>query len=100
MRCFVHQDVEAIGACNVCGSAVCASCGVSRVATVTCPKCVAAGRGALIRVLGVAAALCIIGPLAVMAAFGALNAGYFWSILIGVAALALVFAIALRPSLR
>ena len=42
MRCFTHQDAEAIGVCHVCGRAVCRACVRAEVLSLTCSDACAA----------------------------------------------------------
>jgi len=44
MKCYVHADVEAIGACTACGRAICSACAVDVGGRLTCRTCLAAGR--------------------------------------------------------
>jgi hypothetical protein len=40
MRCFTHQDSQAIAVCKTCGKAVCGSCAISIPFAIACsPEC-------------------------------------------------------------
>jgi Flp pilus assembly protein TadB len=38
MRCFYHQDVEAVGACKNCGRGLCAACALDVGNGLACPQ--------------------------------------------------------------
>ena len=39
MRCFIHNDVEAIAACRRCGKGMCSNCSAYSGHTGICPEC-------------------------------------------------------------
>ena len=39
MKCYVHQDVEAVGTCTNCGKAVCSDCAMNIAGKTTCKSC-------------------------------------------------------------
>ena len=39
MKCFMHNDVEAIATCRKCGKAMCASCSAYSGHSGICPQC-------------------------------------------------------------
>ena len=39
MKCFIHNDVEAVSACKICGKGMCANCSAYSGHTGVCPAC-------------------------------------------------------------
>ena len=39
MRCFIHNNVEAIATCKICGKAMCADCSAYSSHSGICPQC-------------------------------------------------------------
>lgn len=39
MRCFIHNNEEAIAACKICGKGMCANCSAYSGHTGICPEC-------------------------------------------------------------
>jgi hypothetical protein len=99
MKCFEHQQLDAVGLCKKCGRAVCSNCATLEDDVVTCRTTCASGKSAdLVRVGLVIALFCLVSPFAAIASFRALEFGFFWSVLVGVGCLALAFALAIRPT--
>jgi len=44
MRCYVHPDVETVGACTSCGRGICDQCAVTVQGKLVCRECLAGGR--------------------------------------------------------
>jgi hypothetical protein len=44
MKCYVHPEAEATGACTICGRATCSSCAVDVGGRLECRQCLAAGQ--------------------------------------------------------
>ena len=43
MKCYVHPEVDATGACTTCGRAICGKCGVEFRGRLVCRECLATG---------------------------------------------------------